>query len=417
MDGSNRFSFKGCAVILLTAAILTVPTSVGALLTSAPPPRTDNIGCNSPVTAPSLTGGLLLHGAGESLQHKNWQPPGGDIPFVLKLPPGTPNGAKIRVCFRWEGENVSQDFIEGSVRIDSRDAQGNPTIVTTVPSNLPSPPSWPLTATLFKKDAYGVYTGLGLVPVADVRIMILSDTAIVADVTTAIGVTSMWWGAAVAILSVLIVFVFMSHVCAWKTPSLKNVNPLLRIIATPSGYASLSQFQIFVWTLVIGASAVYVMALSGELVTITTGALILLGISGVSVLTAQFQSANAPKTAGTATDPKADAAPPSAPGVAPEGAPPVPANRPVDSRKTIESGHTPAWSDLVVADGQVDVTRLQMFYFTIIAAAFVVMSVVTSYEIPEIPQGFLLLMGISNGVYVGSKFTPRPSQAPAAAPP
>ena len=30
---------------------------------------------------------------------------------------------------------------------------------------------------------------------------------------------------------------------------------------------------------------------------------------------------------------------------------------------------------------------------------------VTRYEIPQIPEGFITLMGISNSVYLGSKFT------------
>ena len=36
--------------------------------------------------------------------------------------------------------------------------------------------------------------------------------------------------------------------------------------------------------------------------------------------------------------------------------------------------------------------------------AIVVLTVATSYEIPPIPDGFMTLMGISNGVYLGSKF-------------
>ena len=44
-----------------------------------------------------------------------------------------------------------------------------------------------------------------------------------------------------------------------------------------------------------------------------------------------------------------------------------------------------------------------MLYFTLVTAAFVVMRVVTTYVIPEIPQGFQILMGISNAVYFGSK--------------
>ncbi len=52
----------------------------------------------------------------------------------------------------------------------------------------------------------------------------------------------------------------------------------------------------------------------------------------------------------------------------------------------------------------IDVTRVQMLFFTLITAAFVVLTVGSTYEIPPIPDGFMTLMGISNGVYLGSKF-------------
>lgn len=48
-----------------------------------------------------------------------------------------------------------------------------------------------------------------------------------------------------------------------------------------------------------------------------------------------------------------------------------------------------------------------MLLFTLITAAFVLMSVVTTYVIPEISAGFVTLMGISNGVYMGSKIVQR----------
>lgn len=69
----------------------------------------------------------------------------------------------------------------------------------------------------------------------------------------------------------------------------------------------------------------------------------------------------------------------------------------------------PQWSDLVVTPvhpGEIDVTRVQMLFFTLISAAFVAIKLFTSYTIPIIPDGFMLLMGISNGVYLTSKFTP-----------
>ena len=55
---------------------------------------------------------------------------------------------------------------------------------------------------------------------------------------------------------------------------------------------------------------------------------------------------------------------------------------------------------------EVDVTRVQMLFFTVITAIFVGLTVLVIGEIPDIPQGFLLLMGISNGVYLTAKFVP-----------
>ena len=70
-------------------------------------------------------------------------------------------------------------------------------------------------------------------------------------------------------------------------------------------------------------------------------------------------------------------------------------------------------ADLLAGDGdairfrpasvEVDVARFQMLLFTLVTAAFVLMNVVTTYVIPEISPGFQTLMGISNGVYLGSK--------------
>ena len=67
----------------------------------------------------------------------------------------------------------------------------------------------------------------------------------------------------------------------------------------------------------------------------------------------------------------------------------------------------PLWSDLVVTPqhpGEIDVTRVQMLFFTLISVAFVAIKLINSYMIPDIPEGFMLLMGISNGVYLSAKF-------------
>ena len=76
----------------------------------------------------------------------------------------------------------------------------------------------------------------------------------------------------------------------------------------------------------------------------------------------------------------------------------------------------PRWSDLIVNESvkddgtrtrEIDVARFQMLLFTLIAAGFVLMSVITTYVIPEISAGFQTLLGISNGVYMGSKIVQR----------
>jgi hypothetical protein len=45
-----------------------------------------------------------------------------------------------------------------------------------------------------------------------------------------------------------------------------------------------------------------------------------------------------------------------------------------------------------------------MLLFTVVSAAFVVVQVLNYYVIPDIPAGYQILIGISNGVYVGRKF-------------
>jgi hypothetical protein len=69
----------------------------------------------------------------------------------------------------------------------------------------------------------------------------------------------------------------------------------------------------------------------------------------------------------------------------------------------------PRWADLVInynGTNEIDVTRMQMLFFTAVTALFVGLKIVSGYAIPEIPDGYLLLMGISNGVYLTAKFVP-----------
>jgi hypothetical protein len=235
---------------------------------------------------------------------------------------------------------------------------------------------------------------LPLVPLADIRILISKDNSktVAATVDTTIGITYPWAAILLALATVLIALTILALVSHYrlKHPGIASASLPLRIISTPSGYASLSQLQIVLWTLVVGAAAVYVMSLSGDLIQITEGTLVLLGIAGAAGVTAKLhnesQIAKAQTVATTTGQPS----------------PPI-VNPPVTQ--------VPRWSDLIVTESmrgsvvvrEIDVARFQMLLFLLITVVFVLLNVLTTYVIPEIPTGFLTLMGISNGVYLGSK--------------
>ena len=152
-------------------------------------------------------------------------------------------------------------------------------------------------------------------------------------------------------------------VATWRLthPKIQQANWMLRIIATPSGRASLSQLQIVLWTLVVAGSAVYVMAASGALIQISNGTLVLLGIAGAAGIASKAHSQGQDAAAAAA------------------GTPP--------------EITTPRLSDLLMSDsgqgevGEIDVARMQMLMFTVIAAVFVTAKVFVSFVIPDIPEG------------------------------
>jgi len=357
----------------------------------APIPRVgatpaDSAGCNTVERPVSAAGASLVPEAAG--QQKNWQPPGGEISFTVRSFTQMPPDALVLVCFRWKRNFERQDpFITARpLHLDLTDGGRLLKVTVVVPSNLPKPPP------RFSGD--GDYTGLFLVPLADVRILILGKNAdgsplVAADVSHEVGISSPLWATLITSGCVLGAFALLTLIChrRLRPLGLDDLDPFIRIITTRNGYGSLSRLQMVVWTFVVAASAVYVMVLSGELIEVTTGTLVLLGISGaVTVGSTLHDSTQAAKLAA-------------------DGAPPVP--------------RRPRWSDLIVNDDggqrEIDITRVQMLYFTLVTAAFVVMRVLTTYVIPEIPQGFQILMGISNAVYFGSKVA-QPMANVAAAP-
>jgi hypothetical protein len=365
----------------------------------------------------------VVQATGESLQRKRWQPQGGIIQFAIRSFAAIPEKASFFVCFRWKTTVPEDKDNYVQVRPDRLDRNNDGTtwtVTTTIPLNFPEVPPGKV-----------VDTAVPLVPLADVRILAFKeDKTLVADVATTIGITHPWLAILYAVATIVIALIVLGYVSKQRLEDpIKKAYWPLRIIATPSGHASLSQLQIALWTLVVAASAVYVMALSGDLIEITNGTLVLLGIAGGAALGAKAHSESQISTAQAAAataqrdadEAKIEATNKAAADSTSQVEKDV-ANRAMEKAEEkattalgkaekLSTPQAPKWYDLITnestRDGavgrEIDVTRFQMLLFTLITAAFVLMNVVTTYAIPEIPTGFLTLMGISNGVYLGAK--------------
>ena len=402
---------------------------------------------------------------GESLQRKHWQPRGGVIQFTVKSFEALPANTSFYVCFRWKitAEDNQNHYVQVPPDRLDRSNDGKSWIVTvTIPPNFPE-------LAPGQKSAKPAWF-LPLVPLAEVRILLVStdtDKATrAAAVDATIGVTYPWAAILLALATVAIALTILFLISESRLDDgtgIKKASLMLRVISTPSGYASLSQLQIVLWTLVVAASAVYVMSLSGDLIQITEGTLVLLGIAGAAGVTAKLhnesQIAKAQSVADAAQQkasaaapaqqaqseqpaveqvppeqPPAQQTPPQQPDLQPGAqqaaaqqaeAPKVVAQKDTstlqqaaDAARQVATNmlsppanRVPRWSDLIVTEGmrdgvwvrEIDVARFQMLLFLLITVVFVLLNVLTTYVIPEIPTGFLTLMGISNGVYLGSK--------------
>jgi hypothetical protein len=303
-----------------------------------------------------------------------WQPPGGDLSFVLKLDDGVPADAIVRVCFGWfeAVKSKTSGVAEARVRNwlpsplvklqPTSEADGSREYAAMMPA-LPDRPGY----------QSGYFTALGLVPKADMRVIVVQHGTLLAEETREVGVTSIPISLVVVLL--LVAAGYVALVLMMKGFREKAGDPLLRLIANKSGWASLSQFQMLLWTFVISASLIYVMSLSGVLIDVPNGMLALLGISGAAAVGTQIHDANQRRAL----------------------------QQTFQTQNYTIAPRPPEWSDLVMGDGEVDVSRVQMLFFTLISAAYVLIRIVSSYTLPDIPDGVVILMGVSNGVYFTAK--------------
>jgi hypothetical protein len=409
------------------------------------------LGCNSPEVTEDVVRTVgepsIVQETGYGLQRKSWSPLGDTIQFTIKSFSVIPPNASVLVCFRWESPTASKnDFIEAhpsQLDLSSDQKQLNFTVM--VPKDLGPEPGGVETVKL-----------LPFLPLAEVRILAIdASNKLIANVPTEIGITRPLLALFLAIVAASIGLAILYAITIRRPQSqgMRKAKWYLQVISTKDGFGSLSQLQVLLWTFVVAISALYVMLLSGQLVEITSGTLVLLGIAGAVGVGAAIQNnaqINKAQTAAedaaaasteaqnAAEQAKAAHAAAMPVGGAPAGADPKEiarleqvknaAEQDATNKKKVASekqkiadrlknppeDQTPKWSDLLINQTitdtgvviqEIDVTRFQMLLFTLVTAVFVLITVVTTYVIPEIPSGFVTLMGISNGVYLGSKIT------------
>ena len=343
-----------------------------------------------------------------------WQPREGTVIIAVEGDPALFKGFTVRACFGWSraapGKFFTQEnlrhFSDAFVRLRPSDMPRLVNLGVIVP-NLPEAPS--NFATRWIGDSRS--TGMGIVPIADLRLIGYNNTGVLFDLVYPVGVTSISFSLLLTILSV-VAAVLVLHRLAIGTFPVVDAGPggrgisrglrvilawlkfrwLLYLVQDNTGRASLSAFQILLWSILVAASAIYVMALSGSLIDITPGTLVLLGIAGAAGLITAASDASTKKEPGNQ-------------GQGGQGQA-IQAQLPDTDSRTPVNPRIPAWMDLVRNDGAApEVTRLQMLFFTVVSASFVALQVLNNYVIPDIPTGYQILMGISNGIYVGKKFT------------
>jgi hypothetical protein len=149
---------------------------------------------------------------------------------------------------------------------------------------------------------------------------------------------------------------------SWKTWS-------MGLFLGEDGQPSLSLLQILLWTIVTIWALLFVFFNTGNLLTMTQQVMVLLGFAGVGSLSARWIASGqrSPSTgAANVAEPR-------------------------------------FWA-VLENNGQLDLFKLQLFLFTLLIATYVAFRVAGQSAFPAIDAEFLLLMGVSNGLYVGSKF-------------
>lgn len=153
-------------------------------------------------------------------------------------------------------------------------------------------------------------------------------------------------------------------------------------LQSPDGDYSVSRFQVMAWTIVVVSSWVYVYLHTGKQVSFPDSVMYLMGISIGSMTGAKILSTTKSQTLGG--------------GVAAGGAAAAGGDK-----KSLGAVIANMLSD----NGQPSTMRYQMFVWTVVAAMFFLRQVWATDALWDVPNGLLVLMGISHGGYLLDKGT------------
>lgn len=145
----------------------------------------------------------------------------------------------------------------------------------------------------------------------------------------------------------------------------------------PDNDPSLSLLQVFIWTTITLWGFFYVFFVAGKLLSLTPEMMQLLGIAGAGTVLARWIAVSG----GGSTSQAA----PSSTASGPAPAPP------------------PDFWRMLSTNGNFDLLKFQLFAFTVVIAMYVVWRIADAAAFPTLDANTLLLLGVSQGVYVTSK--------------
>jgi hypothetical protein len=153
----------------------------------------------------------------------------------------------------------------------------------------------------------------------------------------------------------------------------------LDIAITPFGTYSISVAQALFWTFIVAFSCVYVYMLKAAFIMIPSQILILLGITGGTALASRINAITRDVI-------------------------------PKELMKDIQRANIPRLRDMISIAGQINIYKFQMMVFTLTTGIIVLVELIKACNFPEIPNTLIMLMGLSNTLYLGNEVTIEPME-------